>query len=61
MTNVSISEEDKARNKLKKKYIEIIFNIKEANQMLSFDEITSILIDSINADLFGNFDVYSYL
>jgi hypothetical protein len=29
--------------------------------MLTYEEITSILVDAINAGLYGNFDVYSYL
>jgi hypothetical protein len=35
--------------------------IKAENKMLTFEEITSILVDAINAGLYGNFDVYSYL
>ena len=38
-----------------------IVKIKENNPMLDYQEIISILIDAIDVDLFGNFDIYKYL
>lgn len=39
----------------------IVTKIKANNPMLSYDEIVSILIDVVEADMFGNFDLYKYL
>lgn len=38
-----------------------VLKIKDNNPMLDYQEIVSILIDAIDIDLFGNFDIYKYL
>lgn len=43
------------------RYIDIITKIKQNNQMLTYEEIVSILLDAIDADLYGNFNVYEFL
>lgn len=48
-------------NKDLKKYANTILTIMENNSMLSYDEVTHILIDAIDAEIYGNFDIYKYL
>ena len=49
------------RDKLSQQVNKIFNNIKGNNSELNELEIKNILIDAINADLYGNFDIYKYL
>ena len=45
-----------------RKYIQMLLDIHSNNEMLDLQkEILPILLDAIEADLFGNFDLYKYL
>lgn len=39
----------------------VIKNILQNNQLLTRPEVENILIDAVNADLYGNFDLYKFL
>lgn len=43
------------------KIAKVIKNILQNNQLLTREEVESILIDAVNADLYGNFDLYKFL
>lgn len=52
------------KTKQQKQQVEIakvIKNILQNNQLLTREEVESILIDAVNADLYGNFDLYKFL
>lgn len=52
----------KGVNRAWKKYIDMLVKIHDNNEMLDLKtEILPILLDAIETDLFGNFDLYKYL
>lgn len=52
---------DTSKNRVEKGLIKTIKSIQANNPELSLAEIVSILNDAVNADLYGNFDLYKFL
>lgn len=52
---------DASKNRVEKGLIKTIKSIQANNPELSLAEIVSILNDAVNADLYGNFDLYKFL
>ena len=52
---------DASKNRVEKGLIKTIKSIQTNNPELSLAEIVSILNDAVNADLYGNFDLYKFL
>lgn len=52
---------DTSKNRVEKGLIRTIKSIQANNPELSLAEIVSILNDAVNADLYGNFDLYKFL
>lgn len=52
---------DTSKNRVEKGLIKTIKSIQDNNPELSLAEIVSILNDAVNADLYGNFDLYKFL
>lgn len=52
---------DASKNRVEKGLVKTIKSIQANNPELSLAEIVSILNDAVNADLYGNFDLYKFL
>lgn len=52
---------DTSSSRIEKQVIKTIKSIQSNNPELGLSEISSILTDVVNADLYGNFDLYKYL
>ena len=52
---------DTSQSEIEKQVIKTVKGIQSNNPELGLSEISSILTDAVNADLYGNFDLYKYL